>query len=246
MICRFPSTNWTLVASTRGSSPSQSAGPLAELCHQYWYPVYAYLRQRGHRADEAEDLTQGFFMHLLTKRVIERAEPERGRLRSLLLACLANFVVNERNHLRAKKRGGVQAAMLRPPADPHDVIEPSVDLTPETIYERQWAVMLLRRVLDQLRDEMSRAGRQHVFEALRFCLVGDHNDAGYRDAAALLNTTEGNARVAVHRMRRRYRQLLSDEIARTLGAESDADDVDEEIRYLLSVMQRQSRRKAMS
>src|SRR5438552_18973982 len=133
MTCRFPSTNWPLVRSTQAASPSRAAAPVSELCRQYWYPVFAYLRQRGHRPDEAEDLTQGFFMHLLTKRVFERAEPERGRLRSLLLTCLTNFVANEKNVLRAKKRGGVAAGVPRPPIDPRDVIEPRVDATPESL-----------------------------------------------------------------------------------------------------------------
>jgi RNA polymerase sigma factor (sigma-70 family) len=244
MICRFPSTNWPLVATTREPpSPTSVAGPLDELCGRYWYPVYAYLRQRGHRPDDAEDLTQGFFMHLLAKRVLERAEPERGRLRSLLLTCLSNFVANEKNHLHAKKRGG-PAAPARPPADPRDLIEPSDDLTPERIYERQWAVMLLRRVLDDLRAELARAGKERVFDTLRGYLLGDQADAGYRRAAAALNTTEGNARVTVHRLRRRYRELLSNEIARTLRGRPA--DVDEEIRYLFSVMQRQPRRQVIS
>jgi RNA polymerase sigma factor (sigma-70 family) len=238
MMCRFPSTNWPLVVATREASPAPGADPLAALCDQYWYPVYAYLRQRGHRAEEAEDLTQGFFMHLLRKRVIERAQPERGRLRSLILACLTNFVANEQQRQRATKRGGLLPRIMRPPANPRDVIEPSAELTPETIYERQWAVMLLRRVLDELRAELAREGKQHVFAALKSCLVGDTADTRYRDAAALLHTTEGNARVAVHRLRRRYRRLLLDHIARTLHG--PAADVDDEIRYLFTVMRRQS------
>ena len=243
MMCRFPSTNWPLVVAIRETSPGAS-GSLAELCNQYWYPVYAYLRQRGHRPDEAEDLTQGFFMHLLAKRVLERAEQGRGRLRSLLLACLTNFVANEKKHLRAAKRGGPHAAVVPAPADPRDVIEPSGELTPEGIYERQWAVMLLRRVLDELRREMSQGGRERVFETLKSFLAGDRTHAGYRDAAAALKTTENNVRVTVHRMRRRYRRLLSNEIAKTLG--NPCADVDDEIRYLLHVMQRQNRRAAMS
>jgi RNA polymerase sigma-70 factor (ECF subfamily) len=245
MMRRFPSTNWSLVRSTRASSPSRAAAPLAELCDRYWYPVYGYLRQHGYRPDAAEDLTQGFFMHLLAKHVLEHAEPERGRLRSLLLACLTNFVANEQNLMRAKKRGGPAAVTLRPAVDPRDVIEPRADLTPEAIYERQWAVMLLRRVLDQLRGELALAGKQHVFDALKSCLIGDTAaERGYREAAAVLGTTEGNARVAVHRLRRRYRELLGSEIAKTLGGRSA--DVQDEIRYLFSVVQRRSGREAVS
>ena len=242
MTGRFPSTNWTLVASAaRGSAASRGADPLAELCHRYWRPVYVYLRHKGYRADDAEDLTQGFFVHLLSKRVLQRAQPERGRLRSLLLACLTNFVANEQSHTRARKRGGGVAALRFEPDDARmPLVEPSDDLTPETIYERQWAITLLRHVLDELRAEMAGAGRAHVFDALKLYLVGDSGHAGYRHAAEALHTSEGNARVTVHRLRRRYRQLLSDEIARTLHG--PAADVDDEIRYLFSVMQRHSRR----
>ena len=243
MIYRFPSTNWPLVASTRDSS-SRGAGSLGELCNQYWYPVFAYLRRRGHRVDEAEDLTQGFFAHLLSKHVLERAEPQRGRLRSLLLACLTNFVANEKKHLRATKRGGRYAAAPRALADSCDMAEPSGDSTPETIYERQWTVMLLRRVLDQLRRELADAGKERLFDTLKNFLTGDHTSDGYRQAAMALNTTENNVRVTVYRLRRRYRQLLSNEISRTLGGATAG--VGDEIRYLLSVMQRDSRKASMS
>ena len=106
MTARFPLTDWPLVAASRQPSPSPDCEPLAEICSRYWYPVYAFLRRRGHRPDDAEDLTQGFFTHLIANRVLERASPERGRLRSLLLACLTNFVANEQDRLRAIKRGG--------------------------------------------------------------------------------------------------------------------------------------------
>jgi RNA polymerase sigma factor (sigma-70 family) len=235
MMCRFPSTNWPLVAATRSASPSRAPEPLAELCDRYWHPVFAYLRQCGHRRDDAEDLTQGFFMHLLSKRILERAEPERGRLRTLLLTCLTNFVANEQNLQRAKKRGGPAPAAVQS-VDARDV-EPRADLTPEIVYERQWAVMLLRRALEQLRAELARTGRQHVFDALKDALVGE--PPSYRTAAERLRTTEGNARVTAHRLRRRYRELLSHQIAGTLNGPSV--DVDDEIRYLLRVVQRPPR-----
>jgi len=241
---RFPSTDWSLVASTREPYPSASREPLSEICSQYWYPVYAYLRQRGHRADEAEDLTQGFFMHLLEKRVLERAAPERGRLRTLLLTCLTNFVANEKARLRAIKRGGGHHEPLRPDIDPRVLLEPTDKMTPERIYEIQWAIVLLRRVLNQLRSELVAAGKESVFNALKGYLVGDGTDAGYRQAAARLNVTEAAARVTVHRLRRRYRVLLWREVAGTLrGPEQD---VDGEVRYLLSILQWQSCRGSNS
>jgi RNA polymerase sigma-70 factor (ECF subfamily) len=233
-----------LVVSARDLSRSPASGPIAELCGQYWSPVYAYLRQRGHRRDEAEDLTQGFFAHLLAKRVLQRAEPERGRLRSLLLACLTNFVANEKHLHRAKKRSGAFPASLCPRIDPRDVIEPSDELTPDRIYERQWAVALLRRVLDQLRDEFAAGGKAQLFDALKNHLVGDTVRLDYRRAAAVLNVSEGSARVAVHRLRHRYRTLLWQQIARTVNGSTK--DIEEEINYLRTVVQRQPDRESVS
>ncbi len=237
---RFPSTNWPLIASTRTPASPSGGDPLAELCALYWPPVYAYLRQRGHRADDAEDLTQGFFAHLLAKRVLERADPDRGRLRSLLLACLTHFVANEQHHLRARKRGGAAAPVARPTAHLDRILEPVDSMTPEHLYERQWATTLLGRVLDGLRSEFARDGKAATFDGLRLYLVGDAADGGYRRAASALKITEGAARVAVHRLRRRYRELLVREIALTVPAA----DVDDEIRYLRSVMQRRPRELA--
>ena len=173
-------------------------------------------------------------MHLLAKRVLERAAPERGRLRTLLLTCLTNFVANERHRRRAIKRGGGQAH-ARPTIDRRVALEPADTMTPEQIYELQWAIVLLRGVLDTLRAELVAAGKERVYDTLKGYLVSDGTEAGYRDAAASLNMTEAAARVAVHRLRRRYRELLWREVARTLpGAEHD---VAAEIKYLLTIVQ---------
>jgi RNA polymerase sigma-70 factor (ECF subfamily) len=231
---RFPSTDWSLIASAREPSRWPAREPLAEICSQYWHPVYAYLRQRGHRAEAAEDLTQGFFMHVIDKRVIERAAPERGRLRTLLLTCLANYVANEQERRRAIKRGGPQPPE-RPEIDARVLIEPSDHMTPERIYEMQWAITLLRRVLNQLRAEFVAAGKDRVFATLKTFLTGERTDTGYRQAAASLNISEAAARVTVHRLRRRYRELLWREVAATLCG--NEQDVDGEINYLLSIVQ---------
>lgn len=238
MTLRFPTTDWPLVAASRARQSGAPSDPLAELCRLYWPPVYAFLRQRGHRPEEAEDLTQGFFVHLLAKRVLDRAEPERGRLRSLLLVCLSNYVSNERTRSRAKKRGGADIVVIGPSVDAGQVaFEPADDMTPERIYERQWAMTLLRRVLLALRAEFSAAGHDRVFDTLKSYLLGDKAEMSYREAAALLNLTEGATRVTVHRLRRRYRSLLWTEVARTLRG--PAPDVEGEIRHLLSVLQSQ-------
>ncbi len=204
------------------------------LCRQYWRPLYGYLRQRGHGADEAEDLTQSFFVHVVTKRILERAQPQRGRLRSLLLVCLKHFVANEQHRQRATKRGGSATSVNRR-VDGRPMFEPADDLTPERIYERQWAIALLGRVLDELRAEFVRTGKERLFDAVKGHLLDADRDAGYRDAAATLNVSEGALRVAVHRLRRRYRELLRREIARTVTGPTQ--DIDDEIRYLLTVVQ---------
>ena len=238
MTLRFPTTDWPLVAASRSRQSGTPSDPLAELCRLYWPPVYAFLRQRGYRPEEAEDLTQGFFVHLLAKRVLDRAEPERGRLRSLLLVCLSNYVANERTRSRAKKRGGANIVVIGPSVDAGQVaFEPADDMTPERIYERQWAMTLLRRVLLALRAEFTAAGHDRVFDTLKSYLLGDKAEMNYREAASLLNLTEGATRVTVHRLRRRYRSLLWTEVARTLRG--PAPDVEGEIRHLLSVLQSQ-------
>ena len=233
---RFPSTNWPLVTAIRQPSSSTVEDAMEAVCRQYWQPLYVFLRQRGHGADEAEDLTQSFFVHVVSKRILERAQPQRGRLRTLLLVCLKHFVANEQHRQRATKRGGsVTKADQR--ADGRPMVELADDVTPERIYERQWAITLLGRVLDELRAEFVRTGKARLFEALRGQLVDAGGDAGYRDAAVELNASEGALRVAVHRLRRRYRDLLRREIARTVTG--PAQDIDDEIRFLRTVVQHQ-------
>lgn len=238
MSSRFPATDWPLVVASRAAAESPASGPLAELCGAYWHPVFAYLKQRGHRAEEAEDLTQGFFAHVLAHRVLEQAAPERGKLRSLLLTSLVHYVSNEQARMRAKKRGGPHTLTIHVSHDTDDRggLEPSDDMTPEKIYERQWAISLLRRVLNQLRVELIAAGKAHLFDALKNHLLGDAAASSYRDVAAALEISETAARVTVYRLRRRYRELLSAEVGRTLRGPDP--DVDAELRHLLSVVQR--------
>ena len=225
----FPSTDWSLVRSIRRRLKPQPEGPVAELCEIYWYPVYAYLRRRGHRADEAEDLTQGFFAHVLSRDLLNRAQPERGRLRSFLLACLANFVTNERERASAQKRGGMMRADVRG-AEAQYSLERVDHVTPERLYERRWAMAVLQRVLGDLRDDYVRAGKGALFDVLKDQLTGDKDPASYRRAAVALGVSEGALRVTAYRLRRRYRERLRDQIARTVtGPEEEVRD---EIRCL--------------
>jgi RNA polymerase sigma-70 factor (ECF subfamily) len=232
----FPTTDWRLVLASRPRHRTTTDDSTAELCAVYWYPVYACLRRRNHRAEEAEDLTQGFFTHILANDLLSRARPDKGRLRSLLLAALTNFVANDHHRRFAqKRRDPVFAPADLTDAEARYAREPVDPMTPERMYERQWAAALLTRVLDRLRGELARTGRERLFDLLKDRLIGETSDAAYRDTAGALDLSVGATRVAAHRLRRRYRELLRDEIACTVDG-SDRE-IDDEIRYLFSVTQ---------
>jgi RNA polymerase sigma-70 factor (ECF subfamily) len=213
----------------------QSRESLAELCEAYWYPLYAYIRRRGHDPEQARDLTQDFFARALEKGLLAEADPTRGRFRSFLRRVCADFIANRRDWEHAQKRGGGQAVL---PIDTVDAegryaLELADGLTPERIFDRSWALTLLARVLDQLGREYDEAGKAVTFEALRGVLAGEPGLTSYAAVAARLGTTEGAARVAAHRLRRRYGELLRHEIASTLA---DPDEVDDEIRDLFAAL----------
>jgi len=232
----FPTTRITLIQAARRESGPQAQEALSILCSAYWYPIYAYVRRLGHSHQEAEDITQGFFTRVLEKHYLRDFDRARGRFRSFLLAALKHFIANERDAARTLKRGGG-----RPPLPLDEVLhaerryrlEPRCDLTPDRIFERQWALTVLARVQDQLRDEMVRQGKAAQFERLKDLLVGDDTDVGYRTLAGELDTTEGALKVAVHRLRLRFRELLREEISHTLA---DPRDVGGELRDLLAAI----------
>ena len=229
----FQTTHWSIVlAAGRNSSPNSSEA-LASLCQTYWYPLYAYARRRVNDAHEAQDLTQGFFAQLLEKNYIAAAEPERGKFRAFLLTSFKNFLANEWDKARALKRGGGKAPI---PLDFESgesrfSLEPTDDLTPDRLYEKQWALTLLTHVLGQLREESVRAGKEQQFEHLKEFITGPALPGGYTEAAGRLDMTEGAAKVAAHRLRRRYRDLLRAEISQTVY---DPSEVDDEIRSLFA------------
>jgi len=233
---RFATTRWTLVATAGETSAPGAADALAQLCESYWYPLYAYVRRWGYPADEAQDLTQEFFARLLEKRYLQQADPARGRFRSFLLASLKHFLSNERDRARAQKRGGgvaplsfdVETAEGRYRREPPDIE------TPDRVFERRWALTLLDRVLGSLAEEHHRAGKGPFFERVRDLLTEGRADAPYAEIAVALGTTEGALKVAVHRLRRRYGELLREAIAETVA---DPADVDDEIRYLFAALQ---------
>lgn len=232
---RFAPTRWTMVlAAVGGGEAGQGREALERLCATYWYPLYAFVRRQGYGAHDAQDLTQGFFARLLEKKDLAAVDRAKGKFRSFLLAALQHYLANEWDRAQAQKRGGGVALLSIDDAEAerryHE--EPAEQMTAEQLFDRRWALTLLDRVLARLGDEMRSEGRDAHFEALKFCLTGERG-AAYGEIASRLGTSEGALKVAVHRLRDRYRALLRAEIAETVG--SDAE-VDEELRQLFSAL----------
>jgi|SRR5271157_129856 len=231
---RFPTTAWSVVlAAGRDSNSAQAA--LARLCEAYWYSVYAYIRHRGYTSQDTEDLTQQFFAHLLEKHLVQAARPDRGRFRSFLLASVRNFLANEWDRAHAGKRGGAAVALPLDfvAAEGRYAAELSNQLTPEKLFERGWALALLEHVLVRLRSEFEATGRTHRFELMKSFLDSEPSESSYTRLAAGLETSEGAARVAVYRLRSRYRELLCEEISEIVAS---PDEVEDEIRHLLAAL----------
>lgn len=230
---QFATTHWSLVIAAGRSNDAESAAALERLCRTYWLPLYAYIRRRVSDINEAQDLTQAFFMRLLEKNYMADADPERGRFRAFLLTAFKHFLSNEWEKARAQKRGGGVSPL---PLD-FKIGDSQVgsvkadDLTADEIYERQWAITLLNRVMQRLERELDRAGKSQQYASLKEFIVGADKFASYADVAAELGMTESAARMSVTRMRRRYRELLRHEIAQTV---SSPEQVDDEIRQLFT------------
>jgi RNA polymerase sigma-70 factor (ECF subfamily) len=233
----FPTTRWTLVVAAARDSNDSGRPALAELCERYWPPLYAYARRDGHAVDEAQDLTQAFFAKFLEKEYVRAADPARGKFRSFILSSFRHFMSNERDRERTQKRGGGQRLLSLEfeSAEASYRLEPPDTLTPEGLFERRWALELIDRVTRQLAAERERAGDAATFEHLKDFLIGDREDGKYADAARALGTTDGALRVAVHRLRRRFRDLLRAEIAATVAEDSE---IDGEIRHLIAAVSR--------
>src|SRR5271155_827077 len=232
---QFPTTRWTLVVAAGGLHRQAARSALVSLCENYWYPLYAYLRRRGYPTDQAQDLTQEFFVRVLEGRYLDRADPEKGRFRSFILTSLKFFVADEEDRHRARKRGGGMVVPLEfSSGEEWYQREPAHDETPERIFERRWALSLLDRVVERLRDEFVHHGRPEHFERLKVFLLG-HSDAPYAALAQEMNTSEGALKVAIHRLRKRYRELFRQETADTVA---DPAEVESELRYLAVVLTR--------
>jgi RNA polymerase sigma-70 factor (ECF subfamily) len=237
---RFETTRWTLVTAAGKTGTPEARRALGDLCRLYWYPLYAFVRRRGYNADDALDLTQGFFTRLIDKNDLAAADPARGRFRAWLLASMKHYLANEWDKATAAKRGGGRAVFSFD-IDPDDAErryrhEPAHAVTPERVFDRRWALTLLEQALAALAVESDLEGKGELFEALRPTLTADGRDAAdesYRDLAARLGTSEGAIKVAAHRLRRRYRDLLREHIAETV---EEPGDVDDEIRDLFAAL----------
>jgi DNA-directed RNA polymerase specialized sigma24 family protein len=234
-LSRFATTRWSVVLAAGRQSSTDADQALAALCQTYWYPLYAYVRRRVLDVNEAQDLTQSFFAKLLQKNYVSPATPERGRFRSYLLTSFKHFLSHEWEKAKAEKRGGgrVPISLDFDAGDSRIRLEPCTGLTADELYERQWAVALLGRVMELLEAEFAEDGKAEQFVLLKDFLVGDHDGTTYDNVAAKLGTTAAAAKMAASRMRRRYRKLLRDEIAQTVAG---PDEVDEEIRDLFKTL----------
>jgi len=225
------------VLAARRSDSTEAQAALANLCRTYWYPLYAYVRRRGYEAHDAQDLTQEFFARLLAQGWLGQADRERGRFRTFLLSAMSHFLANQWDKARAQKRGGsVRLVPLQiDEAETRYGREPADPSTPEQAYERRWVLALLDEVLTRLQQECAKEGKAELFERLKPCLVGERESQPYPELAAQLGLSEGAVKVAVHRLRRRYRHLLRSEIANTVAT---AAEIDEEMHHLFAVLAR--------
>ena len=218
-----------------GSEDSRGRQALARLCQVYWYPLYAFVRRHGHGPHDAQDLTQEFFVRLLEKDYLGDVDRSKGKFRSFLLAALKHFLSKERARAKTLKRGGGRTLLPLDTLSAEDRYrrEPEDNATAEKLFERRWALTLLDRVLTRLSEEYETTGKRAMFEQLQGCLTGDSDLLPYAELAARLGTTEGAVKVAVHRLRRRYRGVLREEIAQTVA---DPAEIDDEIHQLFSAL----------
>jgi RNA polymerase sigma factor (sigma-70 family) len=230
----FPTTRWTMVLAASGETSATNREALAYLCERYWYPLYAYTRRRGYPPDEARDLTQSFFALLLERKYFERADPGKGHFRSFLLSSLKFFLSDEADRAHTLKRGGGAVALPFEIGSAESLYErePFHDENPERIFERRWAHATLDQVVARLRDEFVRHGRLDHFNRLKVFLLGQA-EVPYAELAKQLDTSEGALKVGIHRLRKRYRELLRAEIADTVAS---PNDVEGELRYLAAAL----------
>ncbi len=222
----FATTHWTVVLAAGKRHTPQSDGALEDLCRTYWFPLYAYVRRRGHNKEDAEDLTQAFFARFLEKNYLAGLSAERGRFRAFLLAALKHFLANEWDKSQAKKRGGGAANLSLDwqTADTTFQVAAVNEPGPDQAFDREWALALLAKVIGRLQTECAADGKAKLFGQLKIFLTAGKGTLSHADAANDLGMDETAVRVAVHRLRKRYRALLRDEISQTLADESLVDE----------------------
>jgi DNA-directed RNA polymerase specialized sigma24 family protein len=229
----FVTTHWSVVLSAREKRSPQSTAALEILCRTYWYPLYAFLRRQGRPPHDAQDLTQGFFARLLQKDYLLAVAREKGKFRTFLLVALKRFLANEWDREHAQKRGGFAPVVPidQEFAESRFAADPSPNIQPDVLFDRQWAMTLLERAMSQLREEYVGSGRAKLFEHLETSLARGESALPYAEIATRLNLTEAAVKMAVHRMRARYREILRAEIAHTVASPGE---VEEEVRHLFS------------
>jgi RNA polymerase sigma factor (sigma-70 family) len=232
---RFATTHWSVVRAAAAPDATDCTKALETLCQTYWFPLYAYLRRQGHNSDSAEEYTQAFFAQLLDKKGLRLADPKKGKFRSFLLAALKHFLANQRKRARARKRGGGRKIFPLDfqNAETQFTMEPADHLSPEKLFERAWALTILERTMERLRNESATAGKQGLFDSLKIYLTTDKAAVPYKQVAQKLQMSQPAVRVAVHRLKRRYRDILRSEIADTVTTEKE---IDQEIRDLFAAL----------
>jgi RNA polymerase sigma-70 factor (ECF subfamily) len=233
---RFRTTRWSVVLAARGADPPRAREAMSTLCAIYWYPLYAFVRSRGAAPEEAEDLTQAFFTHLLEREALRHVDPAKGKFRSFLLASMKNFQADERRRSSAKKRGGgVDPISLdADEAENRYRHEPSHRLTPERVFERQWALTVIDQAVERLAERYDKAGKRDHFEALKVFLSGERRPVPHAEVARRLGISQLAVKVAVHRLRKRFRDALRSEIAQTVAEERE---IEEELRALYAALE---------
>jgi RNA polymerase sigma-70 factor (ECF subfamily) len=230
----FATTQWSVVLAAGHTSVPGAQEALEKLCRTYWFPLYVFARRQGNSPEDAQDLTQNFFSRLLEKNYLAKADPDRGKFRTFLLRSLKNFLVNEWKRAgRLKRGGGLEVLSIdADAAEDRYAAEATDESNPDAEYETRWAVTLIEQVLKALRQEFDEADKTRLFEELKGFIWGDKSTASYAEIAGQLNVSEGMVKVAVHRLRQRFRELLRAEVANTVAR---PEDIDDELRHLIRV-----------
>lgn len=229
----FPNTRWSVVIAARQTTP-ESAAALETICRDYWYPLYAFVRRSGKSAHDAQDLTQEFFRRLLEKRWLDSADREKGRLRTFLIVALKKFMANEWDRASAQRRGGGRThAQIDTTFAESRLAADTNALPPDEAFDRQWALTLINLTLNRLRGEFATAGKAADYDALKSCLLADRGAIDYATVAGQLGVNEGAARVTVHRLRKRFREIYREEISQTLAGDADLET---ELRHLAAAL----------